>query len=595
MATDLERLTVTLEASLKQYEKELARANKITTTQLRKIEKDAQASAGRIERAFGLAGAGIKGALGGFIGGFSFQVLSQAVGQLVSSAAAIGDLSDKLGIGTDDLQALQYGAVQANMSFQDMEAGLLKFSKAVGEARNGSGALRDILIANGFDDAQIKALNYSDALGAVADLVRNAASEQDKMLIITQAFGRGGDEFIEFLANGKSGLQGFKAEVAGAGGVIEENLIRKAQELDDRWAALMQSMRTATQSAVLDIADALSQLFSGTLKLPLPPGARAAANSDLNRFGFSAPALGAGSTPIGGAAPGKGSLPNNINLGTGGTIRTPTVIPQGGGSSSGAGSSSRAKGISDAQRQAEAIERVVQALQFENQQLQSSDLQQRINTELRAAGVSATSAQGQEIARLVEANYSLEKSQEMVTQSLETQYERVQELQQAQMALAEMGVNAFERIAFGGEKATDVLIDLAKQIAEAAFQAAILGQGPLAGLLGGGSSGGLIGSLLGGFSGGFAGFYAKGGQIPSGKYGVVGEAGPELVRGPANVTPVSKMAGSSPQRVNINISLAGASGNAEVTRIARTAIREGLREYDRQRPVADAERSLRVQ
>jgi hypothetical protein len=34
----------------------------------------------------------------------------------------------------------------------------------------------------------------------------------------------------------------------------------------------------------------------------------------------------------------------------------------------------------------------------------------------------------------------------------------------------------------------------------------------------------------------FAGLFANGGYIPSGKYGIVGEAGPELVRGPGTVT-----------------------------------------------------------
>ena len=37
----------------------------------------------------------------------------------------------------------------------------------------------------------------------------------------------------------------------------------------------------------------------------------------------------------------------------------------------------------------------------------------------------------------------------------------------------------------------------------------------------------------------FAGFFANGGLIPSGKFGVVGENGPELVSGPAQVTPMN--------------------------------------------------------
>ena len=49
-----------------------------------------------------------------------------------------------------------------------------------------------------------------------------------------------------------------------------------------------------------------------------------------------------------------------------------------------------------------------------------------------------------------------------------------------------------------------------------------------------GGGGGTVGSQAGGL---FGGFFATGGMIPPGRFGVVGENGPELVSGPANVTP----------------------------------------------------------
>lgn len=65
-------------------------------------------------------------------------------------------------------------------------------------------------------------------------------------------------------------------------------------------------------------------------------------------------------------------------------------------------------------------------------------------------------------------------------------------------------------------------------------------------LFGRGSGGGSVsGSLLRGF----AGFFANGGLIPAGQFGVVGERGPELVSGPAQITP---MGGSSTVVYNIN-------------------------------------------
>lgn len=54
-------------------------------------------------------------------------------------------------------------------------------------------------------------------------------------------------------------------------------------------------------------------------------------------------------------------------------------------------------------------------------------------------------------------------------------------------------------------------------------------------MMSGGGGGGWL-STLGSF---FAGFFANGGFIPPGKAGIVGERGPELISGPAQVTPLS--------------------------------------------------------
>lgn len=77
----------------------------------------------------------------------------------------------------------------------------------------------------------------------------------------------------------------------------------------------------------------------------------------------------------------------------------------------------------------------------------------------------------------------------------------------------------------GAENLGDVFDNVADQIIAAllriAIQQAIIK--PLAGALFGGESGG--GGLFGGL---FAGLFAKGGTIPTGQFGIVGEAGPEL-------------------------------------------------------------------
>lgn len=68
---------------------------------------------------------------------------------------------------------------------------------------------------------------------------------------------------------------------------------------------------------------------------------------------------------------------------------------------------------------------------------------------------------------------------------------------------------------------------------------------------GGGSSGGggFLDSITSGIGDFFGGFFANGGNLAPGKFGVVGERGPEFIGGPASITPMS---GSANVTYNIN-------------------------------------------
>lgn len=71
--------------------------------------------------------------------------------------------------------------------------------------------------------------------------------------------------------------------------------------------------------------------------------------------------------------------------------------------------------------------------------------------------------------------------------------------------------------------------------------------GAISGAISGGGS--LLSSIGSGISDLFGGFFANGGSLPAGKFGIVGERGPEMISGPANITPMS---GASYVTYNIN-------------------------------------------
>jgi lambda family phage tail tape measure protein len=63
----------------------------------------------------------------------------------------------------------------------------------------------------------------------------------------------------------------------------------------------------------------------------------------------------------------------------------------------------------------------------------------------------------------------------------------------------------------------------------------IFSSGPGSSKMGGG---GILETIGGGIKSLFSGFFANGGMIPQGRFGIAGEAGPELIGGPASVTPI---------------------------------------------------------
>lgn len=123
----------------------------------------------------------------------------------------------------------------------------------------------------------------------------------------------------------------------------------------------------------------------------------------------------------------------------------------------------------------------------------------------------------------------------ILTQTVENQ-QRLEAAQQASFDAIKGGfLDVITKAKSFKEALLDVALQLAKIAASAAFDRLFQpGQG--------GGSGGIFGSLIGSIGKFFAGGFASGGQIPSGKFGMVGEKGIEFLRGPANVTPLTNAA-----------------------------------------------------
>ena len=185
--------------------------------------------------------------------------------------------------------------------------------------------------------------------------------------------------------------------------------------------------------------------------------------------------------------------------------------------------------------------------------------------------------------------------------------------------LKDTAYDALLAMAKGGDQASDALRNLGASLAEAVFQAAIMGEGPLGSLFGGTSIFGLIGGALGlggGAAGGIRG-HAKGVMITGPgdgtsdsilMYGSSGEMmmnaravrknrhvleamnanSPILGYAKGGMIGAGRSAGSvggssgQPVIVQMKIDVTGARGNAEIMDMVRSGVEQGMAHYDRQ-------------
>lgn len=249
--------------------------------------------------------------------------------------------------------------------------------------------------------------------------------------------------------------------------------------------------------------------------------------------------------------------------------------------------------------------------EIEAAQRKNTALQQEISTlglataERERARVSLELMQAAERIGIQVSDEQKAKIAEVATQygNLKEQMEKAQAAQQQFKDLQQfIGTSLsgfFSDVVSGGKNASEALMNLTKKLADAALQAALLGQGPLAGLFGTAGSGGNAGGLMGALFGAFKGF--GGGSVATSGYNVTGgiwtASGPQLAVGTSNVPyddmparlhkgemviprydadlirkgGVSQASGS--REVTINVT---GTGNAEVRDMVALGVQQGM-------------------
>lgn len=256
-----------LEARMSKMEKanaeKFSRSNKQITQSFKDMDRNIGRHLDRITDASTRAAAGLKGLAtsfaGGLVGGIGATMIGgfrRSMRDVLADVASIGDVADRVQIGTEALQGLQHGFRLAGFSANEFNAALTRFTRRIGEAVNGGGPLQTTL-----DRYRISIRNTNgemksqlDLMREVAEVIRRAPTDAEQLAIAQAAFGDVGRRMVNALRGGADGIDDMIRVAQDAGVVLDDEIIRKAEEIDRKFAELGERASAFSKRLIVGIA-----------------------------------------------------------------------------------------------------------------------------------------------------------------------------------------------------------------------------------------------------------------------------------------------------------------------------------------------------
>ena len=425
-----------------------------------------------------------------FVTGAAAITLFRSAVASLHDVADMGDVAEAIGISAENLQVFNRLALASGTSTDVMARGLQSIAE---QSTDANSALSKLFVANGL---RTGGKEMNQIVLEFMTLLQNAKSPAEQLAIATGVLGtKVGRALVESLRAGASGWNEAFNSMVKDGIYLSDEQVKAAQAIETKYNEVLARLTTAWQKFVVLVSEGIGAAVN--------PDMGGGANKFRYNYGLGvAPGVpsNAGSAS---AAGGKGDLPGNMNP-KNYQLNKATANPFSGISTPKAsivplippGTIDDIYGAGDA----------VQALQ----ETIVDTIPEASALDVAFQGIVDTIAGslGDALVGIISGTESVKEAFAKMAQSISQQL--------AQIA-AELAKSALLKV----------------------LSSAI-----------GGSIGGGAGLNVGGMT--FGGLYADGGNLGAGKWGIAGEAGPEIIHGPARITPMDKMGGSG-NSVNIQI------------------------------------------
>jgi hypothetical protein len=186
-----------------------------------------------------------------------------AITGITMMTASLGDniakTADKIGVGVEQLQEMQYAAGRAGIGVSAFDNSLERMVRRVADAAEGSGEAVSALDELGLSAEGLKRKSPDEALGIIADAFGNVENHADRVRLAYALFGREGVAMVNMLREGSHGLEEMYGRARELGHVMSEEAARETEVFTDK----LGDMRASLTGVRNTVGMALMPVFAG--------------------------------------------------------------------------------------------------------------------------------------------------------------------------------------------------------------------------------------------------------------------------------------------------------------------------------------------
>ena len=227
---DLARYNVALEAETAKYRRELERANR----KLARFDRDQRKTLDKINGSFNAAARGVRR----FAAGMAALAGVGAIRGLASFGAELDNISVRLGINVESLQELSFAAASSGVKFNELATSLQRAERRISEAAKGMGEAQAAIRELGLDAQRLSLLSIDQQFRVLGQALSEVENDADQVRIAFKLFDSEGVKMLQFLKDGTEGLDEFAEQARKLGAVLAEEDVENLAELDRMFAQL---------------------------------------------------------------------------------------------------------------------------------------------------------------------------------------------------------------------------------------------------------------------------------------------------------------------------------------------------------------------